>query len=75
MFRRLAGAIPVLTSVIVLSVRRIPTLAMALECRGVGRKNRRSTYRSLKSGRSLMIDGVIALALMAVLAGPAVLFH
>ena len=75
LFRRLAGAIPVLTSVIVLSVRRIPTLAMALETRGVGRKNRRGSYRSLKSGRSLLIDGMIALAVVAALSGSVVLFH
>jgi len=75
LFRRLAGAIPILTSVIVLSVRRIPTLAMALECRGVGRKNRRGTYRSLKSGRSLLIDGIIAVAVVAALIGSVVLFH
>jgi energy-coupling factor transport system permease protein len=75
LFRRLADAIPVLTSVIVLSVRRIPTLAMALECRGVGRKNRRGSYRGLKSGRSLLSDGAIALALVAALTGSLVLFH
>jgi len=75
LFRRLADAIPVLTSVIVLSVRRIPTLAMALECRGIGRKNRRGSYRSLKSGRSLLFDGAIALVVVAALAGSIVLFH
>jgi energy-coupling factor transporter transmembrane protein EcfT len=75
LFRRLARAIPVLTSVIVLSVRRIPTLAMALECRGVGRKNRRGSYRSLKSGRSLLIDAAIALIIVAALSGSVVLFH
>jgi energy-coupling factor transport system permease protein len=75
LFRRLADAIPVLTSVIVLSVRRIPTLAMALECRGMGRKNRRGSYRSLKSGRSLLFDGAIALVVVAALAGSIVLFH
>ena len=75
LFRRLAGAIPILTSVIVLSVRRIPTLAMALECRGVGRKNRRGTYRSLKSGRSALIDVMIAVAVVAALSGSVVLFH
>ncbi|GEM_PF-309755 len=75
LFRRLADAVPVLTSVIVLSVRRIPTLAMALECRGLGRKNRRGSHRSLKSGRSLLRDGTIALVVVAALAGSVVLFH
>jgi energy-coupling factor transport system permease protein len=75
LFRRLTDTIPILTSVIVLSVRRIPTLAMALECRGVGRKNRRSSYRSLKSGRFLLCEGAIAIAVVAALAGSVVLFH
>jgi energy-coupling factor transport system permease protein len=75
LFRRLADAVPVLTSVIVLSVRRIPTLAMALECRGVGRKNRRGSYRSLKCGRFVLIDGTIALVVVAALAASVVLFQ
>ena len=56
---RLAEIIPILTSVLILSVRRIPTLAMALECRGVGRKNRRSSFHSLKTGGPMIRDGMI----------------
>jgi energy-coupling factor transport system permease protein len=61
--KRLIEAIPILTSVLILSVRRIPTLAMALECRGVGRKNRRSSYHTLKKGAALFLDCIIALSM------------
>lgn len=74
LFKRLREAIPVLTSVLILSVRRIPTLAMALECRGVGRKNPRTSYHTLKTGTALLRDGAIATAAVAALAISAVLF-
>lgn len=71
---RLAESIPILTSVLILSVRRIPTLAMALECRGVGRKNRRSSFHSLKSGAPMIRDGMIAVLIAAVVVFSIVLF-
>ena len=74
LFKRLREAIPVLTSVLILSVRRIPTLAMALECRGVGRKNPRTSYHTLKTGRALLRDGAIATVAVAALAVSALLF-
>ncbi|UCF98629.1 MAG: energy-coupling factor transporter transmembrane protein EcfT [Spirochaetaceae bacterium] len=74
LIKRLIAAIPVLTSVLILSVRRIPTLAMALECRGVGRKNRRSSYRTLKTGPALLGDALIAIGMAAVLTTSVVLF-
>lgn len=74
LFKRLREAIPVLTSVLILSVRRIPTLAMALECRGVGRKNPRSSYHTLKTGGALLRDGGIAAVAAAVLVISVVLF-
>ena len=64
-FRRLSGSVPALTSVLILSVRRIPVLAMVLESRGVGRANRRSAYHTLPSGRSLVFSGLIGLAVEA----------
>jgi energy-coupling factor transport system permease protein len=73
-FKRLREAVPVLTSVLILSVRRIPTLAMALECRGVGRKNRRTAFHSLKSGNVALRDGAIAAAGVALLSASALLF-
>jgi len=74
LFKRLRESIPVMTSVLILSVRRIPTLAMALECRGVGRKNARSSYHTLKTRAALLRDGAIALAAVAVLVISVVLF-
>ena len=72
--KRMRAAIPVITSVLILSVRRIPTLAMALECRGVGRVNRRTTFRTLKGGAALVRDGAITLAVVTVLILSLVLF-
>lgn len=74
MFRRLAGTIPALTSVLILSVRRIPVLAMALETRGVGRTNRRSTYRELPSGRPLVFAALIGAGVESLLVLTALMF-
>ena len=53
--------VPVLTSVLIESVKAIPLLAMALESRGFGRRNARTSYAGLKQGTSLLPD-VLALA-------------
>lgn len=74
LFKRLREAVPILTSVLIVSVRRIPTLAMALECRGIGRKNARTSYHTLKSGGAFLRDGAIAAAGIAVLVVSVVLF-
>jgi energy-coupling factor transporter transmembrane protein EcfT len=65
-----ADLLPVLTSVLIVAVRRITVLAMALEVRGVGLRVRRSSYARLPAGRSLLRDaligaGICALALAA----------
>jgi energy-coupling factor transport system permease protein len=70
----LSGAVPILTSVLVLSVRRIPVLAMALESRGVGRSNRRSTYHALKGGRGVALDALVAGGAAAVVVATVLLF-
>jgi energy-coupling factor transport system permease protein len=74
LFKRLREAIPILTSVLILSVRRIPTLAMAMECRGVGRKDPRSSYHTLKTGGALLREVEIAAAAVAVLVFSVLLF-
>jgi energy-coupling factor transport system permease protein len=71
---RLRENLPIFTSVIILSVRRIPTLAMVLESRGVGRRNSRTSLHSLKSGRSLAYDALIAVTAAAVLLLSVLLF-
>jgi hypothetical protein len=48
---------------------------MALECRGVGRENRRTSFHTLKEPRAFLADGAIAVAGVALLIGTAVLFH
>jgi energy-coupling factor transport system permease protein len=64
--------IPVLTSMIIQAVRGIPTLAMALECRGFGRRNSRTQYMALGNGarlaRHLSISALATLLLLAPLA-------
>jgi energy-coupling factor transport system permease protein len=73
-FRRLAFSIPALTSVLILSVRRIPVLAMVLEIRGVGRSNRRTTYRALPSGGLAARSALVGLGVEAILIASALMF-
>jgi len=40
---------PVLISVLIYSIKKIPVLAMVLEKKGIGRQNRRTSYLELKS--------------------------
>ena len=58
--RGLRTLLPLLTSVLILSIRRIPALAMALELRGVGLKTRRTSLRRLPGGRRLAASAVAA---------------
>ncbi|HUJ76506.1 MAG TPA: energy-coupling factor transporter transmembrane component T, partial [bacterium] len=46
-FRRI---LPQLTAVFIQSIRMVPSLAMALEIRGVGRSTQRTQWRSLPQG-------------------------
>ena len=47
--QRIADAIPTVTAALVFALKSIPHLAMSLEHRGLGRSNRRSSYRVLKA--------------------------
>ena len=62
--------LPVLTSVLIESVKRIPLLAMALESRGFGRRNARTAYAELKSGRPFVRDMLVLAAASAALLWP-----
>lgn len=64
----LARTLPMLTSVVIHSVRAIPSLAMALETRGLGRPQARTSLRSLPGGRRL----AVALLVTACLCGLAI---
>ncbi|MGA2480217.1 MAG: energy-coupling factor transporter transmembrane component T [Spirochaetia bacterium] len=63
--------LPVLTSLLIEAVKGIPLLAMALESRGFGRRNRRTAYQQLKRGRGLVGDALICLVLSLLLLCPA----
>ncbi len=63
--------VPVLTSVMIEAVKGIPVLAMALESRGFGRKNKRTSLVGLKEGAGLVVDVVALAAVCAALLWPA----
>jgi len=63
--------LPVLTSVLIEAVKGIPVLAMALESRGFGRRNPRTSYAELKRGRALAADMLVLAAASAALLWPA----
>jgi energy-coupling factor transport system permease protein len=65
-----ARTMPVLTSVFIQAIRGIPSLAMALETRGLGSRVRRSDYRVLPAGRRLALSMATAAAIIALLLAP-----
>jgi energy-coupling factor transport system permease protein len=69
---RLAGVLPILTSVLIQSVKGIPILAMVLESRGFGRANPRSSLSELKGGRALTLDLVLCAGASLVFLGAAI---
>jgi energy-coupling factor transport system permease protein len=70
-FRIVETYLPVLTSVLIEAVKGIPVLAMALESRGFGRRNRRTAFAELKSGRALVGDMLLLGAAACALLWPA----
>jgi len=68
--RRVKALLPVLTSVLIQAIRQIPVLSMALECRGVGRRAKRSTYLELKKRAGIMADFCISLVIILILLIP-----
>ncbi len=62
--------LPVLTSVLIEAVKGIPLLAMALECRGFGRRNPRTSLAELKSGRKIIGDVLVLAAASAAFLWP-----
>ncbi len=68
-----ARIMPQLTSVFIQAVRMIPALAMALETRGFGRRNRRTDWRALP-GRRRLAGSFAAAALLAAAAYSPLLF-
>jgi len=74
-WRGLRRLLPLLTSVLILSVRRIPGRAMALELRGGGRGGKRTSLRRLPGGAPLARDWAITALVTALLAASVLLFH
>lgn len=70
LFRRVKALLPVLTSVLIQAIRQIPVLSMALECRGVGRRVKRSTYLELKNRAGVMADFAFSLLIIIILLIP-----
>ena len=62
--------LPVLTSVLIEAVKGIPLLAMALESRGFGRRNPRTSLAELKHGPTLLVDILVLFAVSAALLWP-----
>ena len=60
---------------LILSIRRIPALAMALELRGVGLKTRRTSLRRLPGGRRLAASILAAALIGSAAIAAAFLFH
>ncbi|RKX82148.1 MAG: hypothetical protein DRP57_10500 [Spirochaetes bacterium] len=56
---------PVLISVLIYSIKKIPILAMVLEKKGIGRKNRRTSYLKLKSIK-LAVPDMILLSILTI---------
>jgi energy-coupling factor transporter transmembrane protein EcfT len=57
--------------VLIEAVKGIPVLAMVLESRGFGRRNRRTSFVELKKGRLLLPDFAVCIAVAAVFIFPA----
>ena len=72
--KKTLGKIPAMTSVMIQAVKGIPILAMALETRGIGRENARSSFSELKKGRLFLLDLLAAAALSVTLVLAALLF-
>ncbi len=67
------GWMPLFTSILIEAIKGIPSLAMALESRGFGRKTLRTSYAVLPAANRFASDLAIVVAVSAVLIVPAFL--
>ncbi len=65
--KKLKNLFPTLTSALVVSLKTIPSLAMALESRGYGRLNRRTSYKELSKKRYFFIQTVVILVIYIIM--------
>ena len=62
---RLSRLLPVLISVLIHAVKSIPSLAMALDSKGFGRRNTRTSCRKLCSWSNIVLQMVLSLGVLA----------
>ncbi|HTP59222.1 MAG TPA: energy-coupling factor transporter transmembrane component T [Spirochaetia bacterium] len=67
---RWRDSLPVLTSVLIQAVKGIPALAVALECRGFGRRAPRTSLLALKTGKGFAGDLIVCLIAAILLVAP-----
>jgi len=65
--KRLKNLFPTLTSALVVSLKTIPSLAMALEARGYGSMNNRTSYKQLPKKKSFFIQTVVILVIYIIM--------
>ncbi len=71
---RLGQLFPVLVSLVIQSVKTIPTLTMALELKGIGRSNQRSRCRRLKTPDTIAVQIIFTLLLLVLIVSALVVF-
>lgn len=59
--RTISDTVATVTAALVVALKAIPFLAMSLESRGLGRDNKRTEYRTLKSKGPLLVHFLIAI--------------
>ncbi len=69
-----AKVFPILVSLMIYAIKRIPTLAMSLECRGLGRRKRRSSYLELKNFRYALRDLLVVFLFCGIMLFPLFFF-
>ena len=72
--RKLKSLIPILVATMVYGVKRIPTLAMALELRGLGRKNKRTSFMELGTGKKFVINILVGCMVLFLLLFPVLIY-
>jgi energy-coupling factor transport system permease protein len=69
--KRLGAYLPLLTTVLIEAVKQIPIQAMALESRGYGRRDPRTSFLSLPRGTPVIRDACIAAVIALLFLAPA----
>jgi energy-coupling factor transport system permease protein len=64
--RRLADLVPTVTAALVVALKSIPSLAMSLEHRGLGRNNARTSYRRLAARGGLFTHLLVSVMIPTV---------